>query len=117
MLLYDTSVLSFNAIIIDTKETKMCLYTHENGALVLMASLKHPLGKVFFTTDDIYLHQFYQDKMPLQLLFESTSENIVTVVDGDEYKLYLSIDADIQLSEGEKMFSQFNKAIMMFHYN
>ena len=107
MLLYDTSGLSFNAVIIDTNNTKMCLYTHENGTMVLMVSLKQPVGKVFFTTDDIYLHQFYEDKISLQLLFESSAANMVTVADGDEYKLYLRDDADIQLSEGEKLYSQF----------
>jgi hypothetical protein len=115
MLLYDTSLLSFKAIIIDSKETKMCLYKHANGKMVLMATLKHSNGNVFFTTEDIYLHQFYEDNITLQLLYESTAENIVTVVDGDEYKFHLSIDTAIQLSGGEKLFSQFNKAIMMFH--
>jgi len=107
MLLNDTLGLIFNTVIIDTKETKLCLYTHENGAIVLMTTLKHPDGKVIFTTDEIYLHQFYEDKISLQLLFESTAANTVTVVQGDDYNLYLSIDASIQLTEGEKLFSQF----------
>ena len=107
MLLNDTLGLIFNAIIIDTKETKMCLYTQENGTMVLMTTLKHPCGKVIFTTDETYLHQFYEDKISLQLLFESTAADTVTVVDGDDYYLHFSIDAGIKLTEGEKLFSQF----------
>ena len=107
MLLKDTLGLIFNAVIIDTKETKMCLYTYENGKMVLMTTLEHPNGKVIFTTDEIYLHQFYEDKISLQSLFESTAAKTVTVVDGDDYYLHLSIDAGIVLTEGEKLFSQF----------
>ena len=109
MLIYDTTCLTFNSVIIDTAKVKLVLYTHETGALVLMATLRRPPGKVFFTTDEIYLHHFITDKICLQLLFEAIASNMVTVLEEDEYKLYMRSDADIQLCEGEKLFSEFEK--------
>jgi hypothetical protein len=107
MLIYDTTCLTFNEAIINTAKVKLVLYTHETGSLVLMANLKRPPGKVFFTTDEIYLQHFVTDKISLQLLFEAIASNMVTVLEGDEYKLYMRSDADIQLCEGEKLFSEF----------
>ena len=109
MLLYDTTGLTYNEAIIDTAAAKLFLYTHETGELVLMAALKQPHGKVFFITDEIHLDYFCTDKINLQFLFESTASTMVTVVEDDEYKLYMRIDADIQLCGGEKLFSQFEK--------
>jgi hypothetical protein len=107
MLIYDTTCLTFNEAIINTAKVKLVLYTHETGSLVLMANLKRPPGKVFFTTDEIYLQHFVTDEISLQLLFEAIASNMVTVLEGDEYKLYMRSDADIQLCEGEKLFSEF----------
>jgi hypothetical protein len=109
MLIYDTTCLTFNEAIIDTPKVKLVLYTHETGTLVLRATLKQPPGKVFFTTDDIYLNHFYSDKICLQLLFESSASSMVTVVEEDEFKLYMRSDADIQLCEGERLFSELKK--------
>lgn len=108
MLIYDTSCLTFNEAIIDTAKVKLNLYTHETGELILMASRKQPPGKVFFTTDEIYLHHFVTNKISLQLLFEAIAANMVTVLEEDKFKLYMRSDADIQLCEGEKLFSEFN---------
>ena len=109
MLLYDTTCLTFNEAIIDTKTIQLFLYTHENGALVLMATLNQPSGNVFFITDDIYLNLFYTNKISLQSIFEASTSIIVTVLEGEVYKLYMCSDADISLCEGEKLFSQFEK--------
>ena len=109
MLIYDTTCLTYNKTIIDTAKVKLVLYTHEAGALVLMATLKRPPGKVFFTTDEIYLCHFMTDKICLQELFEAIASNMVTVLEEDEFKLYMCSDADIQLCEGEKLFSEFEK--------
>jgi len=109
MLIYDSNCLTFNEAIINTPKVKLLLYTHESGELVLKANLKQPPGKVFFTIDAIYLHHFYNDKINLQLLFEATASNMVTVLEGVEYKLYMRSDADIQLSEGENLFSELKK--------
>jgi hypothetical protein len=107
MLLYDTNCLYFNEAIIDTANVKLALYTHETGALVLAANLKKQPGKVFFTTSDIYLNHFITNKICLQLLFEAIASDIVTVVEQDEVKLYMRSNTDIQLAEGEKLFSEF----------
>ena len=109
MLLYDTTCLTFNDAIIDTACTKLFLYTHETGSLVLMANLVQPKGKVFFTTDEIHLDFFCKDKISLQYLFDATASNVVTVVEAEECKLYMRLDADIQLVEGNKRFSQFER--------
>jgi hypothetical protein len=109
MLIYDTNCLTLNEAIIDTPHLKLILYTHESGELVLMANLKQPPGKVFFTIDAVYLHHFYNDKINLQLLFEATASTMVTVLEGAEYKLYMRSDADIRLSEGENLFSELKK--------
>ena len=107
MLIYDTSCLTFNEAIIDTANAKLILYTHETGELILMASLKQPPGKVFFSTDEIYLQHFLTDKISLQLLFESIAANMVTVLEDDKFKLYIRSNADILLCEGERLFSEF----------
>jgi hypothetical protein len=109
MLIYDTTGLTFNKAIINSAEVKLFLYIHEAGSLVLMATLDQPPGKVFFTTDEIYLTLFYTDKISLQFLFEATASNMVTVAEADVYKLYMRSDADIRLCEGGKLFSQFEK--------
>ena len=109
MLIYDTTSLTFNRAIINSDEVKLFLYTHETGTRVLMATLDQPPGKVFFTTDEIYLKLFYTDKISLQSLFEATASNMVTVAEADVYKLYMRSDADMRLCEGEKLFSQFER--------
>lgn len=107
MLLYDNTGLNYNGAIIDTATSKLLFYTHESGSMVLTATLKQPEGNVFFTTDYFYLQLFTTNKISLQFLFESTAANMVTVVDKDEYKLYMRSDAKILLSEGEKLFADF----------
>ena len=109
MLIYDTTGLTFNRAIISSAEVKLFLYTHETGTRVLMATLDQPPGKVFFTTDEIYLKLFYTDKITLQSLFEATASNMVTVAEADVFKLYMRSDADMRLCEGEKLFSQFEE--------
>lgn len=109
MLIYDTTCLTFNDAIINTATAKLFLYTHETGALVMMATLKQPNGKVFFTTDEIHLDFFCKDRISLQYLFDATAANMVTVVEDNECKLYMRLDADIQLCEGEKRLSQFER--------
>lgn len=108
MLLYNTTGLIFNEAIIDKEKTKLFLYTHDSGVLVLMATLSKPNGSVYFATDEIYLHLFNTNKISLQALFESTSSSMVTVVEADEFKLYVRNDADIQLCCGDKYFDTFN---------
>ena len=107
MLLHDTNCLYFNEAIVDTAKVKLALYTHETGALVLAANLKKKAGKVFFTTSDIYLNHFITNKICLQLLFEAIAPDLVTVVEDDEIKIYMRSITDIQLEEGEKLFSEF----------
>jgi hypothetical protein len=109
MLLYDTTGLTFNEAVINTATAKLFLYTHESGALILMATLNQPSGKVFFITDDIYLNLFYTSKISLQSIFEASASIMVTVLEEEVYKLYMRSDADIRLCEGEKLFSQFEK--------
>jgi hypothetical protein len=109
MLIYNPTSLTFKASIIDSAEVKLVQYTHETGTQVLMATLMQPPGKVFFTIDEVYLQRFIEDKLSLQLLFESSSTHFVTVLDEDEYKLYMRSDADIQLCGGPKLFSEFEK--------
>ncbi len=110
MLIYDTCCLTVNEAIIDTAKVELNLYTHETGELILMALLKQPPGKVFFSTDEIYLHHFVTDKICLQLLFEAIAANMVTVLEEDKFKLYMPSDADIQLYKGEKLFSEFKQS-------
>ncbi len=109
MLLYDTTSLYFNEAIIDTTAAKLLLYTHETGSLVLMANLDHPKGKVFFSTDEILLDLFCRDKIYLQSLFEATASNMTTILEEDEFKLYMRMDADIRLRGGKHLFSQLRK--------
>jgi hypothetical protein len=109
MLLYDTTSLNYNEAIIDTTAAKLLLYTHETGTLVLMATLDHPRGKVFFTTDEILLDLFCRDKIYLQSLFEATASNMATILEEDEFKLYMRMDADIRLRGGKHLFSQLRK--------
>lgn len=107
MLIHDTTGLVFNEAIIDREETKLFLYTHDSGPLVLMATLKQPSGKVFFTIDEIYLHFFNTNKISLQSLFESTASSMVTIEEGDEFKFYMRSDVHIRLCDGEKFFTEF----------
>jgi hypothetical protein len=107
MLIYDTNCLTFKEAIVDTPKVKLILFTHETGILVLMASLKKQPAKVFFTTDEIYLQHFIAGKICLQLFFESIASNFVTVSEGDEFRVCMRSHADIQLCEGEKLFSEF----------
>jgi len=109
MLFYDTTCLTFKETVIDSTAAKLLLYTHETGELVLMAELDHPKGKVFFTTDEILLDLFCRDKIYLQSLFEATDSNMVSVLEEDELKLYIRIDAEIRLSGGKQLFSQLRK--------
>ena len=107
MLLYDITELKFNGAIIDTSASKLLFYRDESGAMVLSATLKDSTGRVFFTTDHFYLQLFTTNKISLQLLFESTATSMVTVEQESECKLYMRIDAEIQLCEGEKIFLNF----------
>jgi hypothetical protein len=107
MIILDTTVLSLNKKIIDEPDVQLFLYTHGTGALILSASLSEPGELVFFQADNTYLHLFYTNKINLQTLFESTAHSVVTIVKNCECKLYMRTDADICLSGGEKMFSQF----------
>ncbi len=109
MLLYDTTSLYYNEAIVDTTAAKLLLYTHETGELVLMANLEHPQGKVFFTTNETLLDLFCRDKIYLQSLFEATASNMATILDEDEFKLYMRMDADIRLRGGKQLFSQLRK--------
>jgi hypothetical protein len=108
MLLYDIAGLKFNGAIIDKPTSKLLFYTDESGSMVLTATLIHPNGKVFFTTDSFYLQLFTTDKISLQFLFESTAASMVTIENEGEYKLYMRSDAEIQLTEGEKLFADFD---------
>ena len=107
MLLYDITELKFNGAIIDTAASKLLFYRDESGAMVLSPTLKDSTGRVFFTTDHFYLQLFTTNKISLQLLFESTATSMVTVEQESECKLYMRIDAEIQLCEGEKIFLDF----------
>ncbi len=109
MLIYKPTSLTFKAAIIDSAEVKLVLYTHEMGGLVLTATLSKPAGKVFFAISEIYLERFVDNKLSLQQLFESDTSQFVTVLEEDEYKLYMRSDADIYLSSGEKRFYEFEK--------
>ena len=109
MLLYETTSLDFKETIIDTTAAKLLLYSHEAGELVLMSALDHPQGKVFFTTDEVLLDLFCRDKIYLQSLFEATAANMATVLEDDEFKLYMRMDADIRLRGGKHLFSQLRK--------
>ena len=109
MLIYDTNCLTFNEAIIDNANVKLILFTHQTGNLVLMATLKRQPAKVFFTTDEIYLNHFITNKICLQLFFEAIAPELVTISSGDEFKICLRSDTDIQLCEGEKIFSEFKQ--------
>ena len=106
-MVLDTSSLILREQIIDNAGVEQSLYKNQFGAVILSAALINPGVKVFFETDIICLQMFYADKINLQELFEATIQNLVTVLEDDECKLYLHKDADIVLSGGEKLYSQF----------
>lgn len=106
MLIYDTNCLYFKEAIIDAAKTRLILFTHETGNLVLMASVKQQPKKVFFTTNEIYLDHFINDRICLQLFFEAMAPGLVTVSEGEKFKICKQ--SDVQLSEGEKIFSEIN---------
>ncbi len=107
MIIFDTTVVTLNKKIIDEADAQLFSYTHATGAMILSAALSEPEGLVFFQGDDTHLHLFYNNKINLQTLFESTAHNVVTIVNNCECKLYMRTDADIFLNGGEKLFSQF----------
>ena len=106
-MVLDTTSLILKEQIVDNDGVELSLYKNEFGATILSAVLKKPGGKVFFETEAICLQLFYTDKINLQELFEATVQNLVTILEDDVCKLYMHKDADILLSGGEKLYSQF----------
>ncbi len=106
-MVLDISSLILREQIIDNAGVELSLYKNEFGAVILSAALINPGIKVFFETDTICLQMFYADKISLQELFEATTHNLVTVLEDEECKLYMLKDADIVLSGGDKLCSQF----------
>ena len=106
-MVLDTSSLILREQIIDNAGVELSLYKNEFGAVILSAALINPGVKVFFETDTICLQMFYADKISLQELFEATVQNLVTILEDDVCKLYMHKDADIVLSGGEILYSQF----------
>jgi hypothetical protein len=104
MLIYDTNCLYFTEAIIDAAKTRLILFTHETGNLVLMANVKQQPQKVFFTTNALYLDHFINDRICLQLFFDAMAPSLVTVSEGEKFKICKQ--SDVQLLEGSKIFSE-----------
>src|SRR4051812_14494260 len=109
MLISDTTCLTYKQTIIHSEDVVLFYYTHDDGSVVLAANLAEPPGKVFFKSDDEHIHLFTTDQITLQELFDCTAEMLVTVVEMGEIKLYMRSSVEMQLCEGDKVYSQINR--------